>query len=411
MKNPHYTKLFKRVLKKTNREILDQYFYFKGYSDYINLSPKDKEINKQKAYCQIIQDKLESLEEKYKGQILNDFQKVDFFVKASNENLAYLLKFLQSRTSFNINSLDCLVSTHDKVFFILLNHNQEFYSCYAIRSLDGYNERHWLARNDYFDDSIFFKKEDFTQRFEELKQKVQSLFNQELRGNQCQGTIDDFENNIYIFLDLQDYPQSIESFNGENIEEKDLNPVFEIIIIIDQEAKIVNTYADSREKRNELHQIIASVILKKNDLPLYSTNKDIFDTQVVLDRLRVNKRFVIDIPTESSIKDIYINKLVLLDWHHSEITLDTKQTNSKKQLNVQQDMIYEMLSDQKEFLNNEKYLVKSIQFIAIVDDGLPKNLKKKITINKQGLSNLGFEKIDEQLKNCFRESGIMKIAN
>ena len=74
-------------------------------------------------------------------------------------------------------------------------------------------------------------------------------------------------------------------------------------------------------------------------------------------------------------------------------------------------MIFQMLSDQSDFRNPAKYKAKSVQFIAIVDDATPKLLTKKITINKKGLTNLGFEKIDEQIKNCFRQSGIMKIAD
>ena len=70
-----------------------------------------------------------------------------------------------------------------------------------------------------------------------------------------------------------------------------------------------------------------------------------------------------------------------------------------------------MLSDQSDFRNPAKYKAKSVQFIAIVDDATPKLLTKKITINKKGLTNPGFEKIDEQIKNCFRQSGIMKIVD
>ena len=132
-----------------------------------------------------------------------------------------------------------------------------------------------------------------------------------------------------------------------------------------------------------------------------------------MDSLRVNKRFFIEIPHESSIKTIYINKLVLLNTveSYSEITLDTKQTSAQKQYSDGRDMIFQMLSDQSDFRNPAKYKAKSVQFIAIVDDTSSRLLRKKITINKEGLTNLGFEKIDEQIKNCFRQSGIMKIAD
>ena len=73
-------------------------------------------------------------------------------------------------------------------------------------------------------------------------------------------------------------------------------------------------------------------------------------------------------------------------------------------------MIYQLLSDQKDFQNPEKYKAKSVEFIAIFNDSfLSKPSKRKITINKQGFTNLSFEEIDEQIKEYFRASGIMKI--
>lgn len=147
-------------------------------------------------------------------------------------------------------------------------------------------------------------------------------------------------------------------------------------------------------------------------MPLYCKNKDIFDPQLVLENLRQNKRFLVDLPYTSSIKDIYINKLTLVNnWEdYSEITLDSKQNKGKKLYTDNQDKIYQLLADQKGFQNSKKYEAKSVEFIAIVNDSFSsKPFKKKITINKQGHTNLSFEEIDEQIKEYFRASGIMKI--
>jgi hypothetical protein len=414
MTNPTHIKLLKRVLKNTTPDILNDYFQYKGGLEDLDLKLLYKQEKKKEVYCQEIQKNLENLGEVQKGQILSEFQKVDFFTNNNNDSFAFLLRFVQERTDFDVNSLDHLLSNYDKVFFILQSHYQEFCDSYAIRSLDEYHHsRYWTARKDYFDDSISLREEDLKFYLESLKQQVQNTFKQELRGEQCQYKMLEFEDKIYIFFDLQDYPERIQTFNGENIEEKDLNPVFEIIFVIDKETKIVNIYADSYLKRNELHQIIGSVIFKQEDVPLYCRDKEIFDPQLILDQLRKNKRFLIETPHESSIKTIYINKLVLLNTieSYSEITLDTKQTKTQKQYSDGRDMIFQMLSDQKDYLDNTKYTAKSAQFIAIVDDASPKLLRKKITINKQGFTNLGFEKIDEQIKNCFRQSGIMKIVD
>jgi hypothetical protein len=74
-------------------------------------------------------------------------------------------------------------------------------------------------------------------------------------------------------------------------------------------------------------------------------------------------------------------------------------------------MIYQLLSEQKDFQNPKKYKAKSVEFIAIFNDSfLSKPSKRKITINKQGFTNLSFEEIDEQIKGSFRASGIMKIS-
>jgi hypothetical protein len=414
MTNPTHIKLLKRVLKSTMPDILSNYFQYKGGFETLDLKLLYKQEKKKEVYYQEIQRNLDNLEEVQKGLILNEFHKVDFLANNNNDGFAFLLRFVRERTNFDINSLDHLLSNYDKAFFILQSHYQEFCDSYAIRSLDEYHHsRYWTARKDYFDDSISLREEDLNFYLESLKQQVQNTFKQELRGEQCQCKMLEFEDKIYIFFDLQDYPQRIQTFNGENIEEKDLNPVFEIIFVIDREIKIVNIYADSYVKRNELHKIIGSVIFKQENVPLYCRDKDIFDPQLVLDQLRKNKRFFIEITHESRIKTIYINKLVLLNTleDYSEITLDTKQTKGQKQYSDGRDMIFQMLSDQSNFRNPAKYKAKSVQFIAIVDDATPKLLTKKITINKKGLTNLGFEKIDEQIKNCFRQSGIMKIAD
>ena len=414
MTNPTHIKLLKKVLKNTTPEILSNYFQYKGCLEANDLKLLYKQEKKKEVYYQEIQRNLENLEEVQKGLILNEFHKVDFLANNNNDGFAFLLRFAQERTDFNVNSLDHLSSNYDKAFFILQSHYQEFCDSYAIRSLYEYHHsKYWTARKDYFDDSISLREEDLNFYLESLKQQVQNTFKQELRGEQCQYKMLEFEDKIYIFFDLQDYPQRIQTFNGENIEEKDLNPVFEIIFVIDRETKVVNIYADSYIKRNELHKIIGSVIFKQADVPLYCKDKDIFDPQLVLDQLRKNKRFFIEITHESRIKTIYINKLVLLNTleDYSETTLDTKQTKGQKQYSDGRDMIFQMLSDQSDFRNPAKYKAKSVQFIAIVDDTSSKLLRKKITINKEGLTNLGFEKIDEQIKNCFRQSGIMKIAD
>ena len=231
MTNPTHIKLLKKVLKNTTPEILSNYFQYKGCLEANDLKFLYKQEKKKEVYYKEVQEFLENLEEVQKGLILNGFQKVDFFANNNNDSFAFLLRFAQERTDFNVNSLDHLSSNYDKVFCILLGHNQEFYRCYAIRSLNEYNSRYWTARADYFDDTVSLGKEDFKFYLEALRQQVQIIFKQELRGEQCQCRILEFEDKIYIFFDLQDYPQRIQTFNGENIEEKDLNPVFEIIFI------------------------------------------------------------------------------------------------------------------------------------------------------------------------------------
>lgn len=414
MTNPTHIKLLKKVLKNTMPDVLNDYFQYKECLENLDFKLLYKQEKKKEVYYQEIQRNLENLEEVQRALILNEFQKVTFFANNNNDSFAFLLRFVQERTDFDVSSLDYLLSIYDKAFFILQSHYQEFCDSYAIRSLDEYHHsRYWTARKDYFNDSISLKEEDLSFYLKSLKQQVQNTFKQELRGEQCQCKMLEFEDKIYIFFDLQDYPQRIQTFNGENIEEQDLKPVFEIIFVIDRETKIVNIYADSYLKRNELHQIIGSVIFKQENVPLHCKDKDVFDPQLILDQLRNNKKFLIETPSQSSIKAIYINKLILLNTleSYSEITLDTKQTKIQKQYSDGRDMIFQMLSDQKDYVDNTKYKAKSVQFIAIIDDTSPKLLRKKITINKEGLSNLGFEKIDEQIKNCFRQSGIMKIVD
>ena len=410
MWNPIDKKLITKIVKKTTPKILGKYFNDKRFLDK-DFELLSQESKKKEVYYQHVNELLESLEESIKQQIISDFRKVDFFIKGNNDNAAYLLKFVAEDKYFDSTDLNILIDNSDKVLLILLQFPSIFQDCYYIRSLE-YNTKYWTHRNDYFDNSITLEISELEHHFKNLKQAVQKIFQQELRGNQCQEHVIEFKNKIYLFFQLDDYLKSIAVFDQGVIEEKKLNPVFETIIIIDKAAKAVNIYSDSFTKRNELHQIIGSIFFKKEQVPLYCKNKDIFDPQLVLENLRQNKRFLVDLPYTSSIKDIYINKLTLVNnWEdYSEITLDSKQNKGKKLYTDNQDKIYQLLADQKGFQNSEKYEAKSVEFIAIVNDSFSsKPFKKKITINKQGHTNLSFEEIDEQIKEYFRASGIMKI--
>jgi len=411
MWNPIDKKLITKIVKKTTPKMLGKYFNDKGFldKDFELLSQESKE---KEVYYQDVNELLDSLEESIKQKIISDFRKVDFFIKGNNDNVAYLLKFVAEDKYFDSADLNIFTDNSDKVLLILLQFPNIFQDCYYIRSLE-YNTKYWTHRNDYFDDSITLEISELEHHFKNLKQAVQKIFQQELRGNQCQEHVIEFKNKIYLFFQLDDYLKSIAVFDQGVIEEKKLNPVFETIIIIDKAAKVVNIYSDSSTKRNELHQIVGSVLFKKEQVPLYCENKDIFDPQLVLENLRRNKRFIIDLPYTSSIQDIYINKITLVNnfENYSEITLDSKQIKGKTQYIDNQDMIYQLLSDQKDFQNSKKYKAKSVEFIAIFNDSfLSKPSKRKITINKQGFTNLSFEEIDEQIKGSFRASGIMKIA-
>lgn len=411
MWNPIDKKLITKIVKKTTPKMLGKYFNDKGFLDK-DFELLSQESKKKEVYYQDVNDLLDSLEESKKEEIINDFRKVDFFTKGNNDNVAYLLKFVAEDKDFDYSDLSMLTDNSDKAFLILLQFPSIFQDCYSIRSLK-YNTRYWTHRNDYFDDSITLEISELEHYLKNLKQAVQKIFQQELRGSQCQEHIIEFKNKIYLFFQLDDYLKSISVFDQGAIEEKKLNPVFETIIIIDKAAKVVNIYSDSSIKRDELHQIVGSILFKKEQVPLYCENKDIFDPQLVLESLIRNKRFSLDLPYTSSIQDIYVNKITLLNTfeYYSEITLDSKQNKGKKQYTDNQDMIYQLLSEQKDFQNPKKYKAKSVEFIAIINNAfLSTPLKKPIIINKKGLTNLSFEEIDEQIKEHFRASGIMKIA-
>jgi hypothetical protein len=413
MWNPIDKKLITKIVKKTTPKMLGKYFNDKGFLDK-DFELLSQESKKKEVYYQDVNELLDSLQESIKQEIISDFRKVNFFIKGNNDNndnVAYLLKIVTEGKDFDYSDLNMLTDNSDKVFLILLRFPSIFEDCYYIKSLKP-NTKYWTHRNDYFDDSIALEISDLEHHLKNLKQAVQKIFQQELRGNQCQERIIEFKSKIYLFFQLDDYLKSISAFDQGMIEEKKFHPVFETTIIIDKAAKVVNIYSDSSTKRNEIHQIVGSALFKKEQVPLYYENKDIFDPQLVLENLRRNKRFAIDLPDTSPIKDIYINKLTLLNTFedYSEIILDSKQNQGKKKYTDNQ-MIYRLLSDQKDFQNPEKYKAKSVEFVAVINDSFSaKLLKKPITINKQGLTNLSFEEIDEQIKEYFRSSGIMKIV-
>ena len=113
MTNPTHIKLLKRVLKNTTPDILSDYFQYKGGLEDLDLKLLYKQEKKKEVYYQEIQRNLGNLGEVQKGQILNEFQKVDFFLNSNNDSFAYLLRFVQERTDFDVNSLDHLSSNYD----------------------------------------------------------------------------------------------------------------------------------------------------------------------------------------------------------------------------------------------------------------------------------------------------------
>ncbi|WP_316354693.1 hypothetical protein [Candidatus Trichorickettsia mobilis] len=234
-----------------------------------------------------------------KCQILDDFQKVRFFITSNNDSFAYLLRFVQDISNLIPDSLNYLSSDCDKALFTLTNYSQDFYNCYQLRSLEEASTRYWLARKDYFNDSFLVDKDNLTKSFEQLKLEVQKIFIKEFRGTQCQGSKFEFDNKIYFQFHLQDYFQFIQTFNGEYIEEKNIHPVFEISIVIDQKMKVVNIYADSKDKRQELHKLTASIVFAQSDIDLYCKDADLFDPHLVLNILRTDKKFTASIPSES----------------------------------------------------------------------------------------------------------------
>ena len=86
MTNPTHIKLLKRVLKNTTPDILSDYFQYKGGLEDLDLKLLYKQEKKKEVYYQEIQRNLGNLGEVQKGQILNEFQKVDFFLNSNNES-------------------------------------------------------------------------------------------------------------------------------------------------------------------------------------------------------------------------------------------------------------------------------------------------------------------------------------
>ncbi len=260
-------------------------------------------------------------------------------------------------------------------------------------------------RKDYYDHNI--NRDTIIDSFEKLKDEVQLLFKNEFRGNKCLFEEIFFESEMILTFYLENYPETFRTLVQQKVEEVDIKTVCDVMFVIDFSNKTITTHATSRDKQKKLHQIFAKIVFDK-DIPLYPKDRELFDSNLILQKLIKDKSFLPEINPCSWISNIYLNQITLINkkFYYGEIILNIGL--NKKNLD-NENIIYSLLQEQKGINDLKKYDVKSVKFTVNFhsEHNLP---TKNFTIDKNGNTNLDFEESDRQIKNSLREWGFMKDA-
>ena len=409
MSNPLTGFSLHKIAYNSTPNILQLYLNERGYlldSDFIKI----KDDNGIRNYADIITGELNQIIKNDKN-LLGELIKI-FVISKRNALLGLLHNMEKTIEQDVLDYVNTLSSNYDRSIILLMRCPEVFRKYYSLYTISVQSEKYWSVRDDYVPSgALALTEEDISK----LELSVKNYLPKEARENKCKCEAIEYCGRQYIFLITGDLPKHEEIWEADEVTGITINPIYKIAIVYDYNIREVDVYCRDKKTRTAIHKIFAQEKFQK-EIPDNSKNSAIYSIESVIQTIVKNKKFIINIPTDSLVRDIWINSIsFFLQKHNGKFAVESK-TNTRKKAEGQFDHIYILLSKfiKMDSISDNSILIDdvkagSIQFFAEYKDIYDGSIhKKSFTFSGKDNTNLGHNDIDREIKKCLIEGGYIK---
>lgn len=260
-------------VRKTPNKLLEKYLQSKGIAPQVEIEVKADNGEKQQKTVKV--SKLEenqfkpvialidSQKQETQAEIEKDFR--DINERACKAGIACLIEESQweGRDLDIADDIEQMNNHYERAMWVFLNHPIVFKNSGHFQKMDGVTFKKafvWKGLNPKQLDS----------ELEDFKQKMIEHYKKEGRGKHCIIEVlkrSSPERYCY-FVNLEDYGDILNEFEGEEIKGKPIKPIFEVIFVYHPESGRIETNARAKKDQiKQLHEAFCQGVLNMEKLP------------------------------------------------------------------------------------------------------------------------------------------------
>lgn len=402
-----------KVVGATSPKVIQDYFHKRGLLKNISDFEELKSEMTIQEYKNILNNEITTIEEGTLKQVLLDLHKI--YILSKDKPLALLM--------LDINSMDDklylieeiqekeIEKNYDKLFYLLEKEEKFIDKKYSLYLLNSYSPSFWRRRST----DIIRRKKDITEEeINALKKEITISFKDITGGKNCVAKYVIDNGKDYLFITAEDIPTTLSLWIKGNVEGTLVKPSFELAFVYDRyEGELDICMAKGSMKIKKNMELLFSEYVLGEKIEELDIDENAYDLEIIKVMLIEDKKMDFCLVESKNVKDIFIRTLKLKDKikERENITIDTGQN---ERFNSSEDDIYSSLiklikiddSSENTIPISTLEIIHANLKVLYFDEVTKKEQKKSFSISKLSGCNLGFEGIDEEIRNCLKASKI-----